>query len=278
MSKENSDEFGSADATNRLWIFYKNQIDLLRQTYKIYPEKLTEVGRVIYPLIYSAIDTSESILFLAQRGKVRDCYFLARTAFETIVNISFICAKGEEAAKRAKRHAIQKSYRDLSRKVDINGFNLSLQWTGEINIYDDPELLEAIAEFTSKKGREIKNWTPENLQEQIESINLRFGNGISGNFQFAFISIYRHASEIAHGTFFGALFSLGLTTPGGPPKSQEIFLKTQREKLSLLFLMLGGSISAIIKVLAIITNSLDDLVARSEKEIKDLGNVGWINK
>lgn len=275
MNEENFGDFGSVDATDRLWGFFKKQIDLLKLAYKSYPEKRTEISQVIYPLLYSAIDTSESILFLSEKGKFRDCYILARTAFETIVNICFICAKGEVAANRAKKHAIQKSYRDLSRQVDINGHRLSINWEGQIDINDHPELVEALAEFTSKKGREIKNWTPETLQEQIEMIDLRFGHDISGNFQFALISIYRHASEIAHGTYFGALYSLGLTSPNKPPNSPDELLNHRLQNLSMLYIMLGGSISALINVLSIITNTFKDLVSQSEKEIKELSNVSW---
>jgi hypothetical protein len=32
-------------------------------------------------------------------------------------------------------------------------------------------------------------------------------------------AVYRHSSEILHGTFFSALFFFGLTTPSGRPRS-----------------------------------------------------------
>ena len=130
----------------------------------------------------------------------------------------------------------------------------------------------ALTEFTSKKGREITSWTPETVQEQIEAIDARYGKRISTNLQFALMSIYRHASEIAHGTFFGALFALGLTSPSGSPKSPEELQNHQRQNLSMLLMMLGLATSAFIMVLAIEIPSLSNLVIESEKVIKELQN------
>jgi hypothetical protein len=123
-----------------------------------------------------------------------------------------------------------------------------LKWNGEVKSDSNPELQAALAEFTSKKGREITSWTPETVQEQIETIDARYGKRISTNLQFALMSIYRHESDIAHGTFFGALFALGLTSPSGPPKSPEELQIHQRQNLSMLLMMLGLATSALIMV------------------------------
>lgn len=235
-----------------------------------------EVWSVVIPLLYSVVDTSSSLSLLAQAGKVRDSFVLSRTAFETIVNVCFILAKGDFAAKRAKQHAIQKSYRDLDRRLDINGQTLHLKWEGKPNLERDSELQSALAEFTNKKEREITSWTPETVQEQISAIDIRYGKNISANLQFALMSIYRHASEIAHGTFFGALFSLGLTSPSGPPKSQVELENHQRQNLSMLLMMLGLSISALIMALAEEIQSLNSQAAESKSTVKELQNVSWL--
>lgn len=278
MSQEKTGEFGSIEATHRLWMFFNKQIQLLEQARISVMQESTERWSVLGPLLYAAVDTSGSVLSLAQTSKVRDCYVLARTAFETIINICFICAKGDEAARRAKNHALQKAYRDLSRELDINGKKLTVKWNGEVKRDSNPELQAALDEFTSKKGREITSWTPETIQKQIEIIDTRYGKRISTNLQFALISIYRHASEIAHGTFFGALFALGLTSPSGPPKSPEELQNHQRQNLSMLLMMLGLTTSALIMVLAEEMPSLANLVAESKKAVEELQNESWLEK
>lgn len=276
MGLDKIGEFGSLEATYRLWQFYARQTQLLEKARLSVLLESTERWSVLTPLLYAVVDTSGSILSLAQIGKVRDCFVLARTDFETIVNICFICAKGDETVKHAKNHALQKAYRDLSRELYISRQKLSIKWNGNIDPADNPELQTALAEFTSKKGREITGWTPETVQQQIEIIDSCYGKRVSTRLQFALMSIYRHASEIAHGTFFGALFALGLTSPSGAPKTPEELQNQQRQNLSMLLMMLGLSASALIIVLAEEKVSLTDLVTESEKEISELKKVSWV--
>ena len=276
MGQDIAGEFGSIEATHRLWQFYAKQTQLLEKARMSVLQEHTERWSVLKPLLYAVVDTSGSILSLAQTGKVRDCFVLARTAFETIVNICFICAKGDKTVQRAKNHALQKAYRDLSRELDISGYKLSVKWNGEINPADNSELQAALAEFTSKKGREITSWTPETVQQQVEVIDSIYGKHVSTRLQFALMSIYRHASEIAHGTFFGALFALGLTSPSGAPKTPEELQNQQRQNLSMLLMMLGLSASTLIIVLAKEKASLTDLVTEAEKEVSELQKESWV--
>ena len=276
MNQTKQGEFGSTEATHRLWLFFNKQIQLLEQARNAVMQETAERWSVLTPLLYAVVDTGGSISSLAQMGKVRDCFVLSRTAFETIVNICFICAKGDEAVRRARNHAMQKAYRDLSRELDISGQKLILKWKGEVELDRHPELRTALSEFTSKKGREITSWTPETVQGQIEVIDARYGKRVSTNLQFALMSIYRHASEIAHGTFFGALFALGLTTPSGPPKSPEELQNQQRQNLSMLLMMLGLAISALIIVLGEELPLLLSQVTDSEKSVVELKNESWV--
>lgn len=269
MPQEINNEFGSVDGTGRFWLFFRYQIGLLEKARQLVMQEDGERLQVIIPLLYAVIDTSDSISFLAQRGKVRDCFVLARTAFETIVNLSFIFSEGDEAVKRAKQHAQQKAYRDLNRDLDIAGDKIVLQWTGVDKIKINAELQSAIAHFTSKKGKEITSWTSETVKNRIESIKKRFGDRISTKLQFPFFAIYRHASEISHGTFFGALFALGLTSPSGPPKSQDDLRTHLFSNLSMLLMLLGYAISALISVLSEDISSIDELATQSDKAISE---------
>src|SRR5258708_1861142 len=97
MQQEKSGEFGSIEATNNLWLLFKKSIELLDQAHHVYNQELPNElpkATVLNALLFATIDTTKSILHLAHIGHVRDCFVLSRTAFETIVNICFICAKG----------------------------------------------------------------------------------------------------------------------------------------------------------------------------------------
>jgi hypothetical protein len=199
MSGQRQDQFGSIQATHRMWLFFDKHTQLLAQLYSALLDESGERWRVLIPLSYSMQDSCETISLLATHGKLRDCFVIARTVFETIINFCFICGEGDEAA-RAEAHARQKAYRDLQRELEINQRKLSVQWTGQIDLSNNPEIVEAIAEFTSSKGREIRSWTPETIKERIEAIEARYGSKVAINLQFAYLAIYRHSSEIAHGT------------------------------------------------------------------------------
>jgi uncharacterized protein DUF5677 len=269
-------EFGSMEATHRLRLFFDKQARILEQSRSRLMPNNEQVWVTIIPLLYSIKDSCDSISFLTERGKTRDCFVLARTVFETIVNVCFISAKGDEAAERAKRHSLQKSYRDLQRELDINSQRLTLAWSGRVEPSADPELQAALADFTSRKGREITGWTPESVKEQISVIDAKYGPKVSIGLQFALLSIYRHASEIAHGTLFGALFSLGLTVPSNRASSPESLQHHQRQNLSMLLMMLGLAMSSLIALLDT-EHSLPEMYAESEQAVAELRKEAWVN-
>ncbi len=226
--------------------------------------------KVVSPLTYAVIDTCDSVLFLARKDKLRDCFVLSRVAFETIVNICYICAEGEQAAERAAKHARQKMYRGLNRQLEIGKRILRLEWQGEINLDIDYELRLALEEFTSRKGREITSWTQETLIDRIRRVDERYGEQVGMPLQFALLALYRDASEIAHGTLFGSLLALGFANPPGPPKSKGEFLDHHRGNLSMVLMMLCASIQALILVLAEEWPALRDFVSESEKAYSEV--------
>lgn len=274
MDNENREQFGSVETTHRLWLFFNDQTKLLKEAHSAVLGKTDEIWNTITPLLFSALDSCDSITLLSQNGKMRDCFILARTIFETVINTCFICAKGTDAAKRAKRHALQKSFRDLNRDLEINQNKLTLKWTGEVELVSNPELRAALAEFTSRKGREITSWTPATVKEQIEEIDTKYGHNISSGLQFGLVALYRHGSEIAHGTLFGALFSLGLTSPSRS-ETPEKLQSYQRQNLSMVLMMLGLSISSLIGILAK-EAGLQGLHEKSKQETQELKKEPWV--
>ena len=273
MSQDNSYEFVSGEAVQRLCETLDAEINLLGQTHEALFQQKGKLWNVIAYLVYSVIDTSESLLLLARAEKTRDCFILSRTVFETVVNACFICAEGETAAERAQQHAEQKAYRDLTRELDINGRVLQIEWQGKIDLAQNPSLQAALDQFTGKKGREITSWTTETTVQQVEAIDAHYGEIVSLKLQFALFNLYRHSSEIAHGTLFGALFSFGLTSVSGAPSSPEELSNHKRQSLFMVLLMLNFSLAALLEVLAKEIPSLANLADASRTNLAELQSV-----
>lgn len=137
---------------------------------------------------------------------VRDCYGIARSISEGAINVAYICAGGADIANLATRHALQKQYRDLDRKWEVGDVNLSVGRTGPLpDPSRIPGLTEALAEFTRKNGGERTSWTNDDLETRIVAIGKRFPKA-NINFAGASFGIYRHSSEILHGTYFGIIY------------------------------------------------------------------------
>jgi hypothetical protein len=112
----------------------------------------------------------------------------------------------------------------------------------------DPRVQAAVAAFTTKKGREITQWTPENVEERIKAVGTKHGPRAEGGLMFGLFAIYRHGSEIAHGSLFGALYSLGLTLPGGDESGNDLD-RYIRMNLSTLLWFVGRSVNSLIYVI-----------------------------
>jgi len=82
--------FGTIDAATEAWLFLKCQVELLEVAKKRILEEKEEPWPTIHPLIFAVIDSTKSILTLAQDWRLRDCYVIARVVYETIINICFI--------------------------------------------------------------------------------------------------------------------------------------------------------------------------------------------
>lgn len=146
-----------------------------------------------------------SVLQLTEaRGMaIRDCFGIARSAAETAVNVAYISAAGPAVAERAIQHGRQKRWRDLHRQGHLGGnLAVSIQRNIELTVENVPGLVEDLAKFTTKAGREVRDWTPLTIQDRIDVVHGRWPHAakLLGG---AIFSIYRPSSELLHGTFYG---------------------------------------------------------------------------
>lgn len=156
-------------------------------------------------LMLQAVGVSiHSVLALTQSRDmaIRDGFGIARSAVETAVNAAYIAVGGEPIADQAVRHMRQKRWRDLSREGNIGGWRMTVSRDVGLTLDDLPGLSEALDEYTNKRGREVRDWTPVSIEERIDAVAERCKRaGLC--FGAAVFAIYRPSSELLHGTYYG---------------------------------------------------------------------------
>lgn len=230
------------------WRWFDSIEKLLEETVaKVQKNETNEVG-VLYPLLDSIAESVDSLRTLVNRLKLRDSYVIARVIYETSVNACFLLTNPEAISGRAHAHAKQKALRNLTRAIELAGdviFEFKPQ--GAEELLGNPRHQEWLSEFTSRSGREITSWTPENVQQRLEAVYLKFGEPQTRGLAFGLL-LYRNASEIAHGTLFGTLFSWGAMEIGRPLRSSEDLGKFRRRELRHLLKLVSYSLESLIRL------------------------------
>jgi len=203
----------------------------------------------IFPLLDGIAKTSESILLLSRKDRIRDVYVLGRMAYETALNVCFIVGQGDVMAERAWRHAKQKTIRDLKRAIQFGDEFIRVEYSGADGIINDPAHKMLLGEFSTKNGKENRDWTPENITERLRSVRDRYGRKDSIGLAWGQF-LYRHSSEITHGTLFSGLFVLGATQPGGPPKTVRQLRAFRVKEVRFVLLLLGATFDSLICILS----------------------------
>lgn len=167
------------------------------------------------------IETTHSLLILSNARKLRDCYALSRIIFDLTLNLGYFGVKGESAVKLSLQHYHQKAFRDLDREIEIKGLKFGIGVKDIDKAKINEKLKEALDFFTNNKGFEVRSWTGENVFKKIELIIEKYGNDLGMILIINLFFIYRHSSEIIHGTMYGSLFVRGMTKPESEQPSTE---------------------------------------------------------
>lgn len=208
-----------------------------------------QVG-ALFPLLDSIRESVFSLRVLAKMQALRDSYVISRVIYETSINACFLLTSPIELTNRASIHAKQKTLRNLVRRIEIAGtpfFEFKFDKAEEIQ--NEPKNREWLEEFTSKSGREITSWTPESVQKRLEAIRETFGRVATNGIVFGLL-LYQHASEIAHGTLYGTLFSWGAMEPGRRLSSPEDLGRFRRAELRHVLKLVCFTLESLIKVCA----------------------------
>ncbi len=161
----------------------------------------------LVPLLWLVQKACGSLYFLVEARQMFGAIILARAVLESVINALFIRAIGTDAASKAMRHARQKSYRDilLYRKFLEDYLDKEKAST---TIEASSDLQELLDEFSFKSGKEAPYWTPESLHDRVNTIEGVFGKKAADVLRVGISAIYRHSSELLHGTLYGAMYAL----------------------------------------------------------------------
>jgi len=176
--------------------------------------ELREVADTIILMLQSVGVSIHSILRLTESidMAIKDCFGISRTVSEMSINVAYIAASDVEVARRAKAHAFQKQFRDLERLSTTADVEIGVASNSVPSASDIPGMSEALEMFTDKKGKEIRDWAADSLDNRIrkvEDVSATASTSLAGSK----FSIYRHSSELLHGTYFGVIYFW--TSPSG---------------------------------------------------------------
>lgn len=229
--------------------FFDTVVELLADV-KSNAADSNKVG-TLYAFLDSVHESASSLRTLVMSQALRDSYVIARVIYETAINACFLLTSPNVLSERASVHAKQKSLRNLVRRIEIAGTSLfEFKHRGADALMQEPLHRQWLDEFTSKAGREITSWTPENVQQRLEAVHQTFGADATKGLAFGLL-LYRHASEIAHGTLYGTLFSWGAMEPGRPLKSPSDLGDFRRAELRHLLKLVCFSLESLIRISSI---------------------------
>lgn len=181
-----------------------------------------DVLRITMPMIHMTGISAHSLLKLTEEVglSTRDCFPIGRAIVESAINVTYILAGGSEVALRAERHDAQRSFRDLERTLDVAGLRIMAKHVGKLDAEALKHYQNLAREFSYKSGKEKSAWTDDALEQRLEVVKERFSQSIATSLSVAMFGIYRHSSEILHGSYFGAMFFWGRTRPSVDPMSK----------------------------------------------------------
>ncbi|WP_156027179.1 DUF5677 domain-containing protein [Sporocytophaga myxococcoides] len=242
----------------------------------------SELTSVIGPMLKLNETTLMSIILLAENNHYRDLVILSRPFLESIINVGFICAEDEKAVVASKKYAYQKGYRDLFRGIEVNDFKITSGFSDFLKEFEKAtteEMKNALAEYTTKKGREVMEWTPETTKGKLGIIGKEYGVYVNGLLTFAFFSIYRDVSEIIHNSYYGVRIYLGMQQKDmsifkNANEAAEYFGDHQKKLAILILQQINISLNAILNILnqKFKLNSTNMIFEKSNSKLVEYAN------
>lgn len=189
------------------------------------------IANVISDLYFSTARTASTVIKLNKldSSSLVQAVIIVRGILETCINASFIMSMGDEAAKNAVEHALAKSFTDHDKTIGSGKHSISIK--SSFLPKPSENFQKLLKKFTSKKGRQL-NWIDLSVSQRIVEIEKRFGKTIAIGLNSAYTALYQDASEMIHGSYLGALISLGREPLSNPTKDMKEINKKDEQKYS----------------------------------------------
>jgi len=244
--KEN--DFGTQHGLDSLANLFYQQARIIEKTIEVLFDSLAKKPQervdTIYFLLFGLITSSKSILMLSYSGKIAECYILARSVVERIIIALYLLICDQDEFTRYKVYLNQKAVRMKNREIEVGTMKAVLKASNYEEMLNNPKVQEALGVFTGPKGKKMTRWNTKSLKKMLDSI---VNSGLDVRFlMLAMLAIYDEASEVLHGTSYGAIFHTGVFETGVPKEKSELE-KTWISRLSLILFSLSTCIYSLIK-------------------------------
>lgn len=194
----------------------------------------------LYPLYLAIIEDAISIRLVGDDSRTNQAYILARALLERMINFCFLQLSTEQEYRSYLDYTLNKAGRRLDRTIQANG-EVRARITLNGGEFELPaKLADAVAKFTSERGREMTRWTTVSLPERAAVVDAKVGK--TGLFM-SLLMIYSDASEALHGTLYGAVFHLGAYDPAPAPQDEASLRSHCCQTLSMLYLFSAGALN-----------------------------------
>jgi hypothetical protein len=267
-------KFGSDEATRFFFDFFNAQLSLLERLYQHQFTNLKHLDDTclgnLYFLLFSIHHTGTSISILSTYYHINECYILARSFLEKLINYTYLLSCDDEEYSKYLAYTKQKSYRILNRSFAVGDSKVSLTWSGSIDLDKDSELKKAIDMFTGKTGKHKTRWTSKNLSNMLESIEHN-GKIDIVYLMCAILYIYDDASEALHGTLYGSLFHIGIYT-GQKPSSENELKEAVNKSLLTLFLVLGCCVHTLLNAFHKVSD-IENMLIESKRNLDEISRI-----
>ena len=188
------------------------------------PAGEADINIVIKALMHMIGISAHSLVKLTDEVGLaaKDGYPLARSIIEGAVNSAYLMASEPDVARKARRHAEVRAFQDMTRNIELGPVAFRVGYESHLPAAEKQRLEEMASEFTTSKGRP-KDWTDLKLNQRLDVVASVFPKTALISLGASYFNIYRHASEVVHGSYYGALMIWGTTAPNNLPITRDDF-------------------------------------------------------
>jgi hypothetical protein len=150
-------------------------------------------------------------------------FILARALVERSITCAYLTVCGEAEFNHWVEHSHQKAFRRSDQRNQAGSIGFRLGVEPPLDPSHSEGLVDALARYTGKSGRENTRWTELSLSGMLGAVESTFAdaNRIVKLLLIAQTSVYDIGSEALHGTLLGVLHNMA---PGGDSETHRRIL------------------------------------------------------